>query len=521
MAAPPGNDIYIVSDLHLGEGWNTRTQRYSRLEMFFYDQSFGEFIDHIIAQCRDNGRTASLVLNGDIFDFLAVVATPMDSNTTSRFGRAAQHFGLGTTEKESVWKMRNILAGHPTWVEALTRLLRAGHSLVMIRGNHDAELYWPAVQKELTSTIVANAPESEQESLRSLIEFRQWFLYEPDRYFIEHGNQYDTTNAFRFVTNPVLPPEYHADQQVMLDLPMGSLFMRYLYNKMRLLDPYTTHFVTLEQYLRITYHHNFVDLLRMGTIHVPYFFRAIREARLFEQQGMAPVKREHETRMEALAQESDLGDKLGAVERLAKRPIGTTKYNLLKQILRPVVRSSLTFVGLTLLSVLGWFYIFNFIQETEWLTRGLLGKSSLQAVLAVVTFIGLFLGFSFVNRALHRGSDPGEDGNFEIAKKIAALLNVPCVSMGHTHGAQLRHFDGGAYANSGTWIPHPGPWDTLTPGARQFTFVTIIGTDMSLRRWNTDAKRAEAVILLDDYRPTTLERLLTDDREPARLPEEG
>ena len=139
----------------------------------------------------------------------------------------------------------------------------------------------------------------------------------------------------------------------------------------------------------------------------------------------------------------------------------------------------------------------------------------------MITFIGLFLGFSFVNRALHRGSDPGDDDIFNIAQQIAKILNVPCVSMGHTHAAELRRFDGGCYANSGTWIPHPGPWDTLTPGARQFTFVTIIDTQMELHRWNPASGKAEHVLLLDDYRPTTLERLLTEDREPARLPEEG
>jgi hypothetical protein len=95
------------------------------------------------------------------------------------------------------------------------------------------------------------------------------------------------------------------------------------------------------------------------------------------------------------------------------------------------------------------------------------------------------------------------------------------VSMGHTHGAELRRFEGGCYGNSGTWIPHPGPWDTLTPGARQFTFITIEDTQMGLYRWNPDSRRADHVILLDDYRPTTLERILADDRDPARLPEEG
>ena len=102
-----------------------------------------------------------------------------------------------------------------------------------------------------------------------------------------------------------------------------------------------------------------------------------------QQQGMAPVKAEHKRRMALLTEESGLDDKLTEVEALAKQPVGTTKYNLLSRCRLVYIFSH--FVGLTLLSVLGWFYIFNFIQDRV-ATRGLFGKL-LQAILAIMTFI--------------------------------------------------------------------------------------------------------------------------------------
>lgn len=519
MGGPENNDLYVLSDLHLGEGWLPAHQRYSRLETFFYDKEFRNFIHAVLADQAERREKATLILNGDVFDFLAIVRLPTESElrfSGLRLSSAEQEFGLGSTEEKAVWKLDRILKGHPTFVLALAELLAAGHFLVLVRGNHDAELFWAAVQQRLLDVIAKTAEEeglaARGETLLTRVTFRQWFYYEPGRCYIEHGNQYEASNAMRYVLNPVLPPEYHPQRHTQLDYPMGSLFVRYLYNKMKLLDPFTTHFVTLEQYLRITTHHNFMDLLRTGTLHFPFFVNAIREARLFEEQGMAPVKALHEERMEALAARSGLGDKLYGIEKLMSRPVGTTKYNLLKEMLRPVVRGTLTFVIIALLSIVGWFTIFSVISQRTWLAEGLLGKAGLLAMFAMLTVVGLFLAFSFINRALHRRADPVAASCAERAEALARLLNVPNVSMGHTHKADLRPFTSfpGAYCNSGTWIPHPGPWDSVKPRARQFTFVSIRGITMHLLRWHDAARTWEHVTLLEDYTPTGFERLLAE-----------
>jgi hypothetical protein len=115
-----------------------------------------------------------------------------------------------------------------------------------------------------------------------------------------------------------------------------------------------------------------------------------------------------------------------------------------------------------------------------------------------------------------RGSalvDPMTDLCFEKAETIAELLDVPYVAMGHTHKPDMRPFTrrNGAFANSGTWILNKGDWDAIKPKSRQFTFVRLTGMSMDVLRWDDAGRRWEPVPILEDYRPSTLERLFRDD----------
>jgi UDP-2,3-diacylglucosamine pyrophosphatase LpxH len=525
MVLLPGSDIYIASDLHLGEGWLDKQQRYSRLETFFYDNEFQNFVQAILYEQSKRERLCTLVLNGDIFDFLSVVRVPEPVEARKwglRISKSEKKFGLDSTEQKAEWKMARILHGHRGFVVALVELLAAGNAVVIVRGNHDLELHWDAVQRRFLNQITKLAEEegyaSKGEELLERVAFRQWFYYEPGRFFIEHGNQYEASNAIRFQLNPILPAEQHAHRKESLDYPMGSMFVRYLYNKLKLLDPFSTQFVTLEQYVRLTYNHNLLDLARTGVSHLPFFMRAIKDARIFELHGMAPVKEKHESAMDALGEESGLSDKLRVIESWMSHPAGATKYALLKELLKPALRGFLVFIVVVLVCVEAWFLIFAAIQHTAALAGGVIAKATLTGVLVLSTIIALFLIYSFLKRALHQRGDPSVLHCYERAEQIAELLDVPCVSMGHTHTADHRHLKNrrGTYTNTGTWIPRPGPWDAVKPKARQFTFARIQGTSMDLLRW-ADAKRIwEPVTLLEEYRASTFEKLLTDTGDPDR-----
>ena len=89
-----------------------------------------------------------------------------------------------------------------------------------MKGNHDVELYWSAVQERM-GELIADAyakwhmdytkgrfprsalpyhehlPATLNDTHLAHLHFPAWFYYEPDLLFVEHGNQYDPANAFQ------------------------------------------------------------------------------------------------------------------------------------------------------------------------------------------------------------------------------------------------------------------------------------------------------------------------------------
>jgi UDP-2,3-diacylglucosamine pyrophosphatase LpxH len=520
----PLHDVYIASDLHLCEGWNAKDHRYARLEVFFYDGEFSRWLDRVMAEQTARGRTALLCLNGDVFDFLAVTRVPSEEEARAlgfRVTRAEQKFGLASSERKSAWKMGQIVRGHRPFFAALARFIAYGHRIVILRGNHDVELYWPAVQDRLLEEMARIAEEEgfaapgEGAGLMRGVGFRQWYHHEPGRLYIEHGNQYDPSNSFRYGLCPELPGRYTDDREVGLDYPLGSLFVRFLYNKLKTVDPYTAYFVSVEQYVRLLGSYNFLDFIRVGLLHLPIFLRAIKGLRLFEQSDTGEAERMHKARRARQGREERMDHALEALDQLVVAPAGKTKYGFLLEILRPLWRAILMFSGVSVLAILLWFLLFQIIQQKDWLAEGALGRATLLAVLAVLTFLGLFLVFSNLNRRLRGTTDPNIESLAGAAVRIANLLDVPIVCMGHCHVPDYRRIRDGktVYANSGTWIRMPGPWDQIKARARQFTFIRVQEREVELLRWSDPTQTWEPVPLLEGYHPSALEKLLPEATE--------
>ena len=205
------------------------------------------------------------------------------------------------------------------------------------------------------------------------------------------------------------------------------------------------------------------------------------------------------------------------LESMMVRPAGTTKQRLVWEFMKPTARRVGSLLAITALTLVTWSLVFGAIHGTPWLASGVFGKATLLAVLGVITVVGIFLGFSYVNRALNRLPDPAEEAIRDRAERIAALLGVPNVTMGHTHGADYRRMLGGrsTFVNTGTWIPYHGPWDAAAPRSRQFTFAMIRGDTMHLKRWEDDRNEWVLVPLLEEYRPSTFERLLGENEGEA------
>lgn len=191
---------YVVSDLHLGAG--------DYLDEFDQDDAFAALLDNV-----SRHRGTELILNGDFLDFVSV---NLENPTTKPFSR------LGCTEEESLRKLEQILEAHPGCFAALRRFMERGHRLVLIPGNHDVDLFWPAVRDRLVEEL--GQPDSEH------FHFAGEGFYREGGFHVEHGNQYFADSAFENFTHPFLRDPKSG--VLRLERSWSNCFLEYFVNRM-------------------------------------------------------------------------------------------------------------------------------------------------------------------------------------------------------------------------------------------------------------------------------------------------
>ncbi len=168
--------LYVVSDLHLGTGQLPQ-------EDFRADRKFGDFLRHIT---NDFSTCVELLVLGDAFDFPQVL-----SNTNDQ----TREPDVGSSELESIDKIKKIISGHPVFFDNLKLFLSNGNTVRFIRGNHDVDLIWPGVQEVIRKAVNASCA-------ADALVFEPSHVYRKNGVHLEHGNQYDSTNCFK---NPDAP----------------------------------------------------------------------------------------------------------------------------------------------------------------------------------------------------------------------------------------------------------------------------------------------------------------------------
>jgi len=504
--------LYIAGDLHLAEGLDPRTRRYARLEGFFYDAEFASFLKVCLADADE--APAVLVLNGDVFDFLSCMRMPTPPERRElgfEISGFERKYGLSSSEQKAVWKLEQVLRGHPGFFQALVDWIGAGQRLVMIRGNHDLELFWPAVQarlREHLGTLAAATPGGPSEAdLAERFTLLDWFYYEPGRVFVEHGHQHEESNCVPNLLYPVLPRSPTSGREPVLDYPAGSWFLQIVFNRLRLIDPIRTKIITGDEYGRVVTRARFLDFAVSLWQNLPFLLRMAREFQPFEQEATRQVREEHQRGVQALADESGLGDRLWKVDGLKARGAIDTNYMVAAKVLMPVVWK--VFLGMLAL-VLG---VVAFFGLQNWLAGGDL-PVALRAVLSSLVGVGAFLGAAFlVVYVARQERDEGVAHAHQFrdaALRVARALGVKVVVMGHTHLADYHHAPGAnvTYVNSGTWTFVRTPENIIKPNALSFTFVRVTGEQAELLRWSDSAARFEPVVLLSPDRPRIVERLM-------------
>jgi UDP-2,3-diacylglucosamine pyrophosphatase LpxH len=239
-------DLVIISDLHLSEGRHPVTKKFNLNEDFFFDEEFGRFLIFLEDESKRRGRGWRLIIAGDMIDFLQVTTVPKPEEVDFEISEREKKFGLGTEEVKTVWKLKRVMDGHWRFFQSLANFLNQEHRVVIIPGNHDVEFVYEQVQtafRSLLSTYLTEQPVAK--NLGANVEFFPWFYYESGLVFVEHGHQYDALNSFDFF----LCPFRTVHGKTMIDLPSGSFFVRYLFNRVEKIDPFADNIKPVTRYV--------------------------------------------------------------------------------------------------------------------------------------------------------------------------------------------------------------------------------------------------------------------------------
>ncbi len=506
-----GMEIFVVSDLHIASGRNAAGV-FKGTENFFADDGFARFLDWA-QEAKQTGR-ALLVINGDIFDFLRMTDYPgrvrkhrlskrmrhamkfaplpkpaaderdlvekqfeewsaelakvgIDKGwkeLEASISRREKKYGLRTDDYKTIYKLRRIHAGHPAFLRALAGWLRQGNSLVVTKGNHDAELYWPAVRNYirliLGEEIAAREDGSSLEKILAetvlpRVSFIDDAVAIDGALLVEHGHRYDTFSM-------ILDAPYLRKKPTQINIPFGSFINRYLINRIELFYPFIDNVRPTGNVLPILMRENFPLALKVLFQHIPLTARML-----------------------------------------------LTNFRYMRFMFHRVFWF-LAAIGLPLLffvilaKPLSWPWLGEIAQWFDSIAQG-------GGIPAALVKQGEGVGMLLLSYLLARATawfqltEPSSLERFARERIRGTAYEI--VTMGHTHNPGKYLFSGGKrFYNTGTWIPIIENSTADLREDRTYTFLRL-GRDaegklepaggIGLLRWNDDAGRADELVLVE------------------------
>ena len=169
--------ILVISDIHLGAGAIIHNRR-NFLEDFHYDSELVEFLKYFSSGDYSN-REIDLIINGDLFDLLAVPFVPFFDDEF-------------WSEKAALQKLKMITEAHPEVIEGLVNFISSKkRKIVFILGNHDAECVFPSLQKYLLSLF----PEEDRERF-TIISTSNGEYIPVEGVVLKHGHEYEIAHQY-------------------------------------------------------------------------------------------------------------------------------------------------------------------------------------------------------------------------------------------------------------------------------------------------------------------------------------
>jgi UDP-2,3-diacylglucosamine pyrophosphatase LpxH len=436
------HNLLAISDLHLGCDLKPGARPARR----GFDAQLAGFLDHHAAN-RTDGKPWRLILDGDIVDFVAITVTPGADDAGFEISEEERQFGLASEEAKCVWKLRQTFARHPDVFDALARFLQKGNFVHIVRGNHDSEFHWPAVQAEFKSQLSARLGlvGGPRRRLEQRIQFHPWFYLEPGFFYAEHGNAHDRYSVQSGFFDP-------AGVSHELDLPISSKVLRYFANRYAEqtdldevdtwgVPEYIDWVLKAGNPLRIAADY-FVMVWRVT---YPVFVQSLKAWRRFARAADKAI-----SQVDAHASSAHLRKALGRFSgtdaqarqllAIASRPAEESLFDSMQ----------LFYLDRAVLAVLGLVGAFAAVGAAH----------GLWAKLAAAVATGI--AFAAVNAALAslRKTD-SHPMLQQAARRIAQLFDVKYVVMGHSHrvvdepiGSGARYLNLGSWTNARIGFPH-------------------------------------------------------------------
>jgi hypothetical protein len=474
--------LLILSDLHLGRDCKAITGvRFGTRPDPQFDSAFVDLLDHYTAVEPERWR---LVLAGDFIDFVEVVVVPDESgpgSVTFELSKEERRYGLGTEAERAVVKLDMTFDYHRRFFEALGRFVRRGGEVVVLRGNHDAEMHWPRVQKEFRRRLAELAFDGEsldvdrhleeRNAFQSRLLIAPWCYVEPGRVYVEHGHQYDEYCSFDHQLYPVSPSNPHQ-----IDTPLFMFAMRYFVNRMTDFGSHDVQKWGAREYLAYAREKGLGGFAYAAQMAAGAAMRAVWYAGQLAYGRAAGYSREHTRALAEQAQRFGVDEeRLREVDALKHEPVTHNLPELLRLLYLDRVVLGLSAVLGALLVLLSFTHV--------WLELG--------GLVVVATVAYRFNKWLEPRRFLVPGPKQAH-----AASRIARLLDVPLVVMGHSHVRRLTDLgEGRWYVNTGCWLPPPSDRDHVDPDhpcSCKLSHLVVEGTEPSLRVFCKAARTVRA-----------------------------
>lgn len=375
------------------------------------------------------GKPWRLVIAGDFIDFVGMSVSATEPGLCTLPNEEERQHGLGSAVDHTIAKLERVAEQHGLVFEALARFIAEGNAIVIVRGNHDVDFHWPEVQSAFKDVIGRYDAAAAQQ-----IEFSDWFYYEKDVIFVEHGHQYDDFCSYENVLHPVHPSDPKRTLRSLSDV-----LLRYVVRPTHGMSETGHDDASAIDYLRFGARLGAFGMLRLGGRFVRAIGVLVRMWREHMSDATQWVRAEHERKMGMLAEAKALSlINLRALAKLQRPPMTRSLLRLLAGVMVDRVA-----VSAAALCLLVW------VLFARW-------TPTLGIVLSTVG-PGLVLAAVLWRRT--RVAIDASQSLREQSARVARLFPAAFVVMGHTHLPELRPSDDGAstYVNLGAWSEEDTP----------------------------------------------------------------